>query len=81
MNHEERKLEESSIFLMNERLSARIEEMHDMNSIAYEKMYEAWNLLNLGERHRPRANHLFTEAMEILHGYTNPSLTPPKEGN
>ena len=83
-------------------LQARIEEMHDENSLVYEKLKEAYCLLYENRRQIPsagapmedllqhardinsdgeRAGVLMKEAMDIVHGYTNPNLTPPKEGN
>ena len=71
-------------------LQARIEEMHDENSLVYEKLAKAKALLQAWDRRREYrslyddkvgAESLLQEAMDIVHGYTNPNLTPPKEGN
>ena len=60
-------------------LQARIEEMHDENSLVYEKLNEARE--RLLDDDDASTLHLISQAMGILHGYTNPNLTPPKEGN
>ena len=64
-------------------LQARIEEMHDENSRVYEKLNEARERLldDAITKNDEYALHLISQAMGILHGYTNPNLTPPKEGN
>ena len=64
-------------------LQARIEEMHDENSLVYEKLNQARERLldDAITKNDEYALHLISQAMGILHGYTNPNLTPPKEGN
>ena len=64
-------------------LQARIEEMHNENSLVYEKLNQARERLldDAITKNDEYALHLISQAMGILHGYTNPNLTPPKEGN